>query len=224
MTEARTRPIATIEQIRAARALLGWSQGELAHHAGLSQTGIARIENGTNRPNTNTLDKILRAFDREDVELIGTSGVKKRTGEIRTLQGRGGFADFMDDVYETVKANGQDAEVCVSNVDEKQFDKWFKETGSTYLDKMQNLRKNLDFKFRIIICEGDNFQIASYAEYKTAKPDHFGAVPFYVYGNKLALILFEEKDIAIYIIENKKIADAQRKEFNLSWGSAQSVQ
>ena len=48
----------TIEQIRAARALLDWSQSDLADKAGLSQTGIARIENGTNQPNSSTLEKI----------------------------------------------------------------------------------------------------------------------------------------------------------------------
>lgn len=221
MTEARTRPVATIEQIRAARALIGWSQGDLAEHASLSQTGIARIENGTNRPNTNTLEKILRAFDREDVELIGTSGVKKRTGEIRTLTGRGGFADFMDDVYNTVKARGQEADVCVSNVDEQEFEKWFKETDSGYMGRMQDLKKQVSFGFRIIICEGDELKIATYADYKKSRSEHFGSVPFYVYGNKLALILFEEKNVTIYILENKKIADAQRKEFNLSWENAE---
>ena len=52
----------TIEQIRAARALLGWSQSDLADRADLSQTGIARIENGTNKPNSKTLEKIKAAL------------------------------------------------------------------------------------------------------------------------------------------------------------------
>ena len=105
--------MATIEQIRAARALLDWSQSDLADHAGLSQTGIARIENGTNKPNSNTLNKILTAFEIADIEFIGTTGVRKKTGEIKTLKGEEGFRSFMDDVYETAKTKG--GEICLHN-------------------------------------------------------------------------------------------------------------
>src|SRR2546429_9529925 len=37
----------TIEQIRAARGLLGWSQTELANRAGLSLPTVKRVEAGT---------------------------------------------------------------------------------------------------------------------------------------------------------------------------------
>jgi len=36
----------TIEQLRAARALLGWSQTDLARHAGLSVPTVKRLEGG----------------------------------------------------------------------------------------------------------------------------------------------------------------------------------
>lgn len=51
-----------VNQIRAARALLDWTQTDLADASGLSQTGIARIENRTNKPNANTLHKIREAL------------------------------------------------------------------------------------------------------------------------------------------------------------------
>ena len=92
----------TLEQIRAARALIGWSQKDLADHSGLSQTGIARIENGTNQPNSSTITRITAAFDQADIEFIGESGVRKRTGEIRTLKGKAGFIKFLDEIYEEI--------------------------------------------------------------------------------------------------------------------------
>ena len=117
----------TIAQIRAARALLDWSQSDLASHAGLSQTGIARIENGTNKPNSSTIVKIRGAFDQGDIEFIGDSGVKKRTGEIKTLRGKDGFSFFLDDVYETALANGtvdNPCQVYLSNVVHENWTKW----------------------------------------------------------------------------------------------------
>lgn len=207
----------TLEQIRAARALLGWSQHDLADKAGLSQTGIARIENGTNQPNTKTLEKINAAFDGADIEFLGSSGLRKRTGEVRTLKGYEGFSKFIYDVYETVKAEG--GEICVSNVDEREFDKWQSQFREDYLAKMEALYKEKKFVFKILIKEGDNHQVAKYAEYKHLKPENFGSVPFYVYGSKTAMILFGD-DVAVYIIDNKEIAQAQRKQFNIVWSAA----
>lgn len=65
-----------ISQMRAARALLNWTQHDLADKAGLSQTGIARIENGTNSPQPGTLDKIHKAFKEAGVEFLGEEGVQ----------------------------------------------------------------------------------------------------------------------------------------------------
>jgi predicted transcriptional regulator len=94
----------TIDQIRAARALIGWSQKDLADQADLSQTGIARIENGTNHPNSSTIAKITAAFDKADVEFLGENGVRKRTGEIKVLRGQNAMSDFLDDVFDTISA------------------------------------------------------------------------------------------------------------------------
>lgn len=207
----------TIEQIRAARALLDWSQSDLADYAGLSQTGIARIENGTNQPNSSTLQKIAAAFEAADIEFLGENGLRKKTGEIRVLRGHTGFERFIYDVYETVRRDG--GEICVSNVDERKFDKWQGENRSDYLSKMMDLKKENGYSFNILLKEGDQHQVASYAEYRSVKAENFGSVPFYVYGTKTAIILFGD-EVAIHVIDNKEIADAQRKQFNIAWASA----
>lgn len=208
----------TIEQIRAARALVGWSQGELAKFAGLSQTGIARIENGTNQPNSSTLDKIVRAFDAAGIEFIGNSGLRKKSGDIKILRGSEGFVQFIYDVHNTVSQRG--GEICVSNVNERNFDRWQAQNREDYLAKMSSLAKKKNFTFKILVEEGDHHHVASYAEYRSVKRENFSTVPFYVYGDKMAIILFSEDDVSIYIIENKEIADAQRKQFDVIWAAA----
>ena len=54
------------EQIRAARALLGWSQAQLAAEAKLSKTGLANIENGAD-PKSSTLNRIEQALEKAGV-------------------------------------------------------------------------------------------------------------------------------------------------------------
>ncbi len=205
----------TIEQIRAARALIGWNQETLAQKAGLSQTGIARIENGTNQPNSATLGKIAAAFDEADIEFMGDSGVKKRDNEVLILKGYSGFRRFIYDVYETIKEHG--GTICVSNVDEREFDKWQGEWREDYLSKMAALHKVQPFDFKIIIREGDEHHVATYASYKTLSPENFGGSTFYVYGNKMAIIVFKKDDVAIHIVKNNEIAMAQRNQFELVW-------
>ena len=48
-------PIVYAAQIRAARGLLNWSQGELAERAGVSKQSVTRIENGTMDPRFSTM-------------------------------------------------------------------------------------------------------------------------------------------------------------------------
>ena len=63
----------TASQLRAARALLGIDQREMAELAGVSLPTIQRMEasEGVVRGMIDTLTKIVEALDRAGVELIG---------------------------------------------------------------------------------------------------------------------------------------------------------
>jgi predicted transcriptional regulator len=56
-------------QIRAARGLLNWSQGELAERAGVSKQSVTRIENGTMDPRFSTITALNEAIRSAGVEL-----------------------------------------------------------------------------------------------------------------------------------------------------------
>ena len=58
----------TGEQCRAARALLSWSQEELAFRAGLSVSAIGSIERGRKAPTAYNLRTLKRTFDGAGVE------------------------------------------------------------------------------------------------------------------------------------------------------------
>ena len=65
----------TAAQMRAARALLAIDQRQLAELSGVSLPTIQRMEasEGTVRGVIDTLTKIIEAFDRAGVELIGSN-------------------------------------------------------------------------------------------------------------------------------------------------------
>lgn len=60
----------TPRQIRAARALLDWSQQELADSAIVSLNALARLERGTVDPRTSTLSAVEKALVGAGVEFL----------------------------------------------------------------------------------------------------------------------------------------------------------
>jgi transcriptional regulator with XRE-family HTH domain len=70
-----SRGFMTIEQLRAARGLLGWSQSELAARAGLSLPTVKRVEAGTGpRVSDEARAKLRRALEAAGVEFISENG------------------------------------------------------------------------------------------------------------------------------------------------------
>jgi transcriptional regulator with XRE-family HTH domain len=76
----------SVEQLRAARGLLGWSQSELAHRAGLSLPTVKRVETGMGaRVSETARDRLRRALETGGVEFIDENGggpgvrLRKRT-------------------------------------------------------------------------------------------------------------------------------------------------
>jgi transcriptional regulator with XRE-family HTH domain len=80
-------------QIRAARGLLGWSQGELARVAGIGLTTLQRIEQseGVVKGNFSTILKIQKAFEKAGIlftdDEAGAIGVRLQIGKGRMKEG-----------------------------------------------------------------------------------------------------------------------------------------
>lgn len=72
----------TAAQMRAARALLGIDQRQLADMAGISLPTIQRMEasEGTVRGVVDTLTKVVAAFDQAGIELIGDNALSQGGG------------------------------------------------------------------------------------------------------------------------------------------------
>jgi predicted transcriptional regulator len=68
--------LVTTRQIKAARALLGWSQGDLAQHSSISEPTIARLEsvNGPVAGRPKTADKLRGALEKAGIQFIDENG------------------------------------------------------------------------------------------------------------------------------------------------------
>ncbi len=78
----------TSHQLRAARAILGWSARELAERAGIHITTVQRVERATGPASGNvaTHEKIARALEASGIEFLNDDG---RRGVVLNEQRRG---------------------------------------------------------------------------------------------------------------------------------------
>jgi transcriptional regulator with XRE-family HTH domain len=66
----------TPEQCRAARALLDWSQPDLAEASGLTRQTIARFERGARTPHPTNRDTLRAALEAGGVEFLDETPTK----------------------------------------------------------------------------------------------------------------------------------------------------
>lgn len=204
------------KQLRAARAHAGLTQQEVADRADVEKAQISRIEAGlVQQPHHATIQRIVTVYELEGIRFMDNDGIEA-TPTIVELSGSGGFKNFMNDVYHTVKNSKDHCEICVSNVDERNWHKWMGKDGyAAHAARITALPRN--FSFKIFIRAGDDYYIADeFAHYKHIPEKYFIDQSFYVYGNKIALISFGD-DVNIRITSSAANAESFRRLFNYAW-------
>lgn len=120
----------TIGQIKAARALLNWSQDDLARAAGISLPALGNLERNATQPRLRTAQAIEKALTDGGVEFIEGPGVRLQQDvlKINMLEGKDAIARLFSDIYAHMRQTGGD--LLVGGVNEKQF---LKSDGATPL-------------------------------------------------------------------------------------------
>ena len=210
----------TGRQIKAARALLDWDAAALAKAAGLSRETVSNIENSLVQARETTLADITRAFTDYGVEFIGNTGVQLKQGAVYSLKGSEGFKKLMDEIYlAACDASAVDGRkpICVSNVDDRLFMKHLGDYMLFHAKRMDDLK---NAKVYVLVRENDFFTIpgGKYLQYRWCPMQENGNVPFYVYGDKLAILMFSEaRGVEIIIIASPQVAKVYREQFELLW-------
>ncbi len=214
-------------QLRAARGLLDWTRAELAKAAGISPETIKNIEHGTFKPQEATAAAIERAFAIHGVEFTDYEGVRLHSSPVVIFDGVEGFKKFMDDVYEAAcdkaAAEGGNKPICVSNVDDKLFVEHLGNYADVHVERMNKIQ---NIKVRVLTGEKDYYTAPNsyYIEYRWSGVDGIVTVPFYVYGDKFAVILFTEHGAPkIVVISSPLVAKAYREQFDILWRNARKV-
>lgn len=205
------------QQLRSARAYLDISRNEVAADTGVGVQTLADLENGkTDSPRISTLDTLRSYYESKGVEFTHDGGIRPRKVLVEQYDGPEGFRRFMDDVYQIASTQG--GEICLHNAKPANWIKWLGvEWNTMHTNRMLSITKKMDFK---ITAGHDDYQmIGKHAEYRWLPQEMWNDQSFYAYGDRIALLNFEEDSVHIVVMHNRKFADGFRKLFNVAWNN-----
>jgi transcriptional regulator with XRE-family HTH domain len=204
-------------QIKAARALLDWSQDNLAAASKLSVATIRKLEVGNISPRGQTNQLIREAFENAGLEFIDPNGVRQRPEEITIYQGEMGARNFLNEVYETSRRTSSEIVQVWPSL--KQLATLIGSNRQVHSERMISLQDRVDVK--CIITEDRDFLPMSYVEYRFLSRHNIDSVQFYVYDDKCALIPFSTDDeYKIIVVQSRALSESFRRQFLSMWERA----
>jgi transcriptional regulator with XRE-family HTH domain len=203
----------TGNQVVAARALLDWTQEHLSTVAEISRNTLANFEGGNRQPRPEIIHTIQHVLERNGIQFM-PGGLRKVEKSMIVYEGTDGFNDFYDDVYQVIK-NGETRDILVSNVEENKFLQARGEHAGEHAKRMKALQNKAHYK--VLICEGDyHFFSSEYADYRWLPAEYYTGVPFYIYGDKLAQIIWGD-EVKVFVSNFPELTDTHRKYFQMLW-------
>lgn len=209
-----------IRQFKAARALLEWTQDDLARASGVALPTIANIERGASSPRADTLRALQETFENEGVEFLEPSGVQL-VGEkfgLKIWNGRDSQFKLWQDIYYEF-AHGKGGEILLNNVSDKPLVERYPDEALAYTQRLDGLK----VKRRILLCEGDEAIIGDRPDWYRQVPEIlFGQTPYYVYGDKVAFLIWSIP--RVMLVHNRNMAETFRAQFNQNWEHAAKLE
>lgn len=209
-------------QIEAAMALAGITREAMCKDAAIAKKTLNDTLNGKTAYREDTIKKIRSILETRGVEFLPGEGIRRKSAAVDILTGSEGLQQFFNEVYEYASKHG--GTIMMFGIDETTFIKTISnEFSQDYLKRMTEVsRKRGDLEVLSIVCEGDtNFCASDYNEYRWISKDVFQAVPFYIYGETLAIMDFETAPgPTIMLLKSRAITNAYRKQFQAFWKMA----
>lgn len=201
----------TTLQLKAARALLDWTQQDLAKAAGVHLNVINNIERATTNPRQQTLEKLRRALEENGVAFIGTRGVELKREAVTVLKWEGEkfLATLVDDILRHVR--GASDEVLTTMADIRNFDAHDAESGRRYVDE----KTARGFRERLITRAMPGFYPRHSEQYRVLEGGSLGPVDTIVYGDRTAFIFWEQQETVV--MKGAAMAETQRRIFENLW-------
>ncbi len=175
------------DQIKAARALLGWSQADLAEKAGYSIPAINNIEKGTYEARSNTVADVIQTFEENNLEFIdGGVRIPGENLRIKCYEGEEAFTQLFKKLVRAFE--NEDGELLLSGVDENYLMLNYRTMTKKFQDR---LNQNPNAKVRILCHRKQSAGLMFKNFEKRIVPDDIPLIPVILYRKRVVSIIFE---------------------------------
>jgi transcriptional regulator with XRE-family HTH domain len=199
------------KQLRAARALLNWTQETLAEASGIARATIKNIENDNSIGRRETMEALQSTLEQAGIEFLPGSGVKMRDRMVTVFEGEGANRKILEDVFQTLRDNG--GEVLIANLNEG---KAAATLGADFLNQHIQNRRMHNIHQRMLVSKEDRNLVPPFDTYRAVDNQYFSEYPLYIYGSKIALVSWEPAQQAI-LIDDKRFANSAKRLFDFVW-------
>ncbi len=205
----------TARQIKAARALLGWTQADLARAAGLHPNVVLRLESEKANPRATTLQKIKQSCEEAGLHFRGQRGVEMKEDlfETQRFEGPDFIRRLTDDCLRLMKSPAD--EVLNVVTDEVFFD---------LADAGQNKRfyahmSKTGFRERYLVTQQSAPpKNKDQAVYRRLPQEALGTIAYVVYANRVGFLQWRTREVLL--IKNAALAQTFRDQFTFLWNMA----
>lgn len=197
----------TGRQIRAARGLLRWRVEDLAISSGLTREAITRIEDDSVQPRVASINKIREAFEKEGVEFLDQSGVRRHDDKVREIDGPNCYARLLDEVYYQLQKGD---EFLVSMADESISPQEVHDAFARIVKK--------GIKYKKLIKEGNHHIRGPLNWYRQVKSHYYQNAAAVFFMDKSAYLT--EDFQKVIIVHDRAVTQANKNLFDLVWSQA----
>lgn len=194
-----------VEQVRAARALLDWSQKELAERAGISEPSVTNFEKEKSTPNQGTIDKIYSAFSLAGVAFIDRGAFLKED-TVTTIDGNDWYLRLLDDVYYSL-IDKKDGELLLICADDRM--------SPPEVNNRYRKIRNAGIKMRQLVEDGNTYLMGPLKEYRYVPKEHYTNYVCLVYGSKVAVCTDHNSKAVVF--NDGMLAAMWSNIFNIMW-------
>ncbi len=170
-------------QIKAARAILDWTQGKLADVTGLSMATIRNLENGN--ISFRSLEIIRKALEEAGIKFTEDDGVRRRVIDAVPLRGSEGVEFLLEDIAHTIRTKGG----CVMAIQKSQRSLLDSLDISSDSDALQLDRLSSLGKLKCLLTEDYDMSLKiPKAEFRICPKLGSGPGQYIAYGDRCVLV------------------------------------
>ena len=152
------------------------------------------------------------AFESANIEFLPNDGLRKKGEHVEVLKGSMAFSDLLDDIYAALKDKGGD--VLIANIDDDSLRQVSRQKIQEHRERMQRA----GVSERVVCHEGGSPLAAPAACRWLPGSQTTSAMGFCIYGDKVAMELWDKN--LIVIITSPEASKAERMRFEYLWEMA----